>query len=398
MPKSNPGLGKNDVCARIDAELHALRRASQFRSLDIPRGIHLCSNDYLGLASDPRLKQAVLDALSSSPRVASTGSRLLSGNSRDWENLESEFANFVGAESALYFSSGYAANVGLLSSLLQPNDLVFSDALNHASLIDGIRLSHARKIVYPHADLCFLESALQENASAPGAKLIVTESIFSMEGDVAPVESLLNLANSHGAELIVDEAHALGVFGSEGRGMVADLPDRRRILAAVYPCGKALASCGAFVCCSSVVKDYLVNHARSFIFSTAAPPYIAHQIRAALAIARAADSRRAHLREISSALRTTLAAAGLRCGAGDSPIVPIILGSNESALRVAWELQSSGFTAKAIRPPTVPDGTARLRLSLTANLSHEDVARLACALVASTSFLRDGASASLAHA
>ncbi|MFZ0922188.1 MAG: aminotransferase class I/II-fold pyridoxal phosphate-dependent enzyme, partial [Candidatus Acidiferrales bacterium] len=160
---------ENDLRARIDADLRALREHSQFRSLDIPRGITLCSNDYLGLAVDPRLKQAVLAALSSSAHVGSTGSRLLSGNSRDWESIESEFAAFVGAESALYFSSGYAANVGLLSSVLHDGDIVFSDALNHSSLIDGIRLSRARKIIYPHGDLRFLERALQENTSAPGA-------------------------------------------------------------------------------------------------------------------------------------------------------------------------------------------------------------------------------------
>ena len=388
----------NSLRARIDAELHALREASQLRSLDIPRGINLCSNDYLGLASDPRLKQAVLDALASSARIASGGSRLLSGNSREWEAIESEFAHFVAAESALYFSSGYAANIGLLSSVLQPNDVVFSDALNHASLIDGIRLSRARKIIYPHRDLQFLERALHENANAPGAKLIVTESIFSMEGDLAPLDEILHLAHRHSAEVIVDEAHALGVRGHEGRGIVASLPDRSRILAAVYPCGKALASCGAFVCCSAAIKDYLVNHARSFIFSTANPPYIAHQIRAALALARAVDDRRAHLRQISAALRAALTAAGLRCSSGDTPIIPLILGSNESALRVAADLQSAGFAAKAIRPPTVPPGTARLRLSLTSEISHEDVHRLAQAIIAATSFLRDAPSPSLAHA
>ncbi len=392
---------ENDLRARIDAELRALREHSQFRSLDIPRGLNLCSNDYLGLAADPRLKQAVLAALSSSSRVGSTGSRLLSGNSRDWENIESEFANFVGAESALYFSSGYAANVGLLSSILHDGDFVFSDALNHSSLIDGIRLSRACKIIYPHGDLRFLERALQENASAPGAKLIVTESIFSMEGDIAPLEQLVTLANAYSAELIVDEAHAIGVCGIEGRGIVAGLPERGRILAAVYPCGKALASCGAFVCCSPAVKDYLVNHARSFIFSTATPPYIAHQIRAALTIARAADARRAHLRQIAAALRAALSAASLSCGSGDTPIVPVILGSNESALRVASELQSHGFAVKAIRPPTVPAGAARIRLSLTSEVSLEDVHRLARALVTAASAVRgarDAASAALAHA
>lgn len=379
--------------ARIDAELRALHEHSQFRSLDISRGIDLCSNDYLGLASDTRLHRAVLAAVSASARVGSVGSRLLSGNSRDWQEIESEFAAFTGAESALYFSSGYAANVGLLSSILQPSDIAFSDALNHASLIDGIRLSRAQKIIYPHRDLQFLERALQQNANAPGAKLIVTESIFSMEGDVAPLEALTKLAQTYGADLIVDEAHAIGVCGPEGRGLLAGLPDRSRILAAVDPCGKALSSCGAFVCCTAPVRDYLVNHARSFIFSTANPPYIAHQIRAALDLVRQADDRRAHLRQVSTALRAALAAGGLPCNSGDTPIVPVILGSNETALHVAAELQSAGFALKAIRPPTVPPGTARIRLSLTSAISFEDVHRLAQALIASAS----ARNTSLAH-
>lgn len=387
----------NDLRARIDAQLAALREHSQLRSLDLPRGLDLCSNDYLGLASDPRLKQALLDAISAAPRVASTGSRLLSGNSHDWQEIESEFANFVGFDSALYFSSGYSANTGLLSSITEPNDIIFSDALNHASLIDGIRLSRARKIIYPHRDLKFLEDALRESASF-GAKIIVTESIFSMEGDVAPLEDLANLAAAFHASLIIDEAHALGVCGSEGRGLVAALPDRSCILAAVFPCGKALVSCGAFIAGSAALKEFLVNHARSFIFSTANPPYIAHQIRAALALARADDDRRAHLREISLALRSDLSAAGLHCGPGDTPIVPVILGSNESALRVATELQAAGFAVKAIRPPTVPSNSARIRISLNASISLDDVHRLARALSAVASSARTASPATFAHA
>lgn len=388
----------NDLCARIDSDLRALREHSQLRSLDLPRGLNLCSNDYLGLASHPRLKQALLDEISAAPRVASTGSRLLFGNSRDWEQIESEFSDFVGFNSALYFTSGYAANVGLLSSIVQPADTVFSDALNHASLIDGIRLSRAQKIIYPHRDLHFLEAALRENASSPGAKIIVTESIFSMEGDIAPLAELANLAVRYGAFLIVDEAHALGVCGNEGRGLVTALPDRSRILASVYPCGKALASCGAFVVGSTALKEFLINHARSFIFSTANPPYIAHQIRAALALVRAADDRRAHLREISLALRSALSAAGLHCGSGDTPIVPVIFGSNESALAVASELQSAGFAVKAIRPPTIPAGSARIRISLTSNISLDDVHRLARCLITAASAARSENPANFAHA
>jgi 8-amino-7-oxononanoate synthase len=395
---ANPGLPKNDLRARIDADLRALRDQSQFRSLEIPAGVNLCSNDYLALAADPRLKQAVLAALQSCDRLGSTGSRLLSGNSRDWEAIESEFANFVGAESALYFTSGYAANVGLLSAILQPNDIVFSDALNHASLIDGIRLSLARKFIYPHRDLRFLEHALRQNATASGAKIIVTESIFSMEGDIAPLAEILRLAEKHAAYVIVDEAHAIGVCGAEGRGLVAELRYRSRILATVYTCGKALASIGAFVCCSRALNHFLVNHARSFIFSTAAPPCIAHQIRAALDLARAAGNRRAHLQQIAATLRAELSAARLDCASSTSHIIPIILGSNEAALHVASQLQSAGFAVKAIRPPTVAPGAARIRLSLTSAISFEDVHRLARALVNAVSAAPRSSSTALAHA
>ncbi len=288
--------------------LEKLRAQSQFRSLKNPSGISLCSNDYLGLASHPRLKQGVADAVARSVRVGSTGSRLLSGNSVEWEDLEAEFARFAGTEAALYFGSGYAANIGLLSSILQPGDVVFSDALNHASLIDGIRLSGAAKVIYPHLDLASLEKSLREQKDAPGAKVIVTESVFSMEGDIAPLRELLTLARAYGAELVVDEAHATGVCGPQGRGMAAECKCEREVLASVHTCGKALASSGAFVCGGSALREFLVNRARTFIFSTAMPPYMAGQIGAALELARQADAERTHLREIASLLRAELRA------------------------------------------------------------------------------------------
>jgi len=365
---------------RIAREIESLRERSQLRSLEILGGVNLCSNDYLGLAGDPRLKRAVIEAVASATQVGATGSRLLSGNSREWKELETEFAEFAGTESALYFTSGYAANVGLLSAILQPGDTVFSDALNHASLIDGIRLSGARKIIYPHGDVEFLEQSLRESSHREGAKVIVTESIFSMEGDVARIEDLLRLATTYSAELIVDEAHALGVRGPEGRGVAAELKLEREIFAIVYPCGKALASAGAFVCCGAALRDFLVNRARTFLFSTALPPYFSRQIRAALAIAREEDSRRKHLREIANALRAELSAAGLNCGTSSTQIVPVILGSNEAALHVAARLQGAGFAVRAIRPPTVPAGTARIRISLTSRITLAEVHRLVAAI------------------
>ncbi|MFZ0786598.1 MAG: 8-amino-7-oxononanoate synthase [Candidatus Acidiferrales bacterium] len=397
MPDARDGA----MDRRIAGELESLREQAQFRSLEIrdgASGLNLCSNDYLGLSSDPRLKQAVLEAVERAERMGSTGSRLLSGNAREWEEIEAEFAAFAGTEAALYFGSGYAANIGVLGSLLRLGDTVFSDALNHASLIDGIRLSGAAKIIYPHGDLEFLEAALREAADGSGARVIVTESVFSMEGDVAPLDALVALARKYDASLIVDEAHATGVWGPEGRGVVAELGFERDVLAIVHTCGKALASTGAFVCGSGAMRDHLINRARTFVFSTAMPPYFAGQIRAALALARAADAERAHLRVIATALRDGLAAAGLTCGTSCAQIVPVILGANEAALHVASEVRRGGFVVKAIRPPTVPPGTARIRISLTSKVGIEDIRKLAAAISVAHKSLPHSISASVVHA
>jgi 8-amino-7-oxononanoate synthase len=386
---------KGQLARRIQADLHELRDRAQFRTLENPCGINLYSNDYLGLAQDPRLKAALLAAVEAAESVGSTGSRLLSGNSPDWEHLEREFANFAGADSSLYFSSGYAANIGLITAVAGRDDLIFSDSLNHASLIDGIRLSGAARIVYPHADVNFLEATLREHKAHPGAKLIVTESVFSMEGDVAPIRRLAELAEIYDAELIVDEAHAIGVYGPQGRGICAALGIERKVFAVVYTCGKALASAGAFVCGSKELRDFLINHARTFIFSTAMPPYFAAQIRAALRLALAAEDKRVHLRTISESMRAELHGSGIDCGASSSQIIPVYLGGNEAALHVADYLQRAGFAVRAIRPPTVPPGTARIRLSLTASISLHDIRRLAAAIKEACKSLQRLSSASV---
>jgi 8-amino-7-oxononanoate synthase len=383
---------------RIAQELDALRAQSQFRTLDSPGGINLNSNDYLGLASDPRLKRVVVDAVAQATTVGSTGSRLLSGNAREWEEAERNFAQFAGTEAALYFGSGYAANVGLLSSILKPGDTVFSDARNHASLIDGIRLSGASKVIYPHGDLSFLENALREHAGVTGAKVIVTETVFSMEGDIAPMHGLTSLARKYGAALVLDEAHATGVLGPQGRGVAAEHGCEREIFAIVHTCGKALASAGAFVCGGHALKDYLVNRARTFIFSTAMPPYFARQIQAAVELAREADAERAHLREIATALREELSARGFDCGTSATHIVPVMLGTNEMALHVASELQQSGFAVRAIRPPTVPEGSARVRFSLTSRITFDDIRHLALAMDAACKSLPRLPTARAVHA
>jgi 8-amino-7-oxononanoate synthase len=379
------------IVSRIQNELEELRDDAQLRALAEIRGVNLCSNDYLALSDDPQLKDAVGQAVMNARSVSSTGSRLLSGQSAEWNDIEREFAAFTGTEAALCFSSGYAANIGVLTSVLKPNDIVFSDSLNHASLIDGIRLSGARKVIYPHGDLNALESSLAQHAADAGARVIVSESTFSMDGDAPPIERFIALAEKYDAELILDEAHATGVCGPEGRGRAAGAGCEREILALVHTCGKALASMGAFVCCSETVKQYLVNRARTFVFSTAMAPYVAGQIRAALELARAANDRREHLRAIAVELRGRLIGAGFETREGDSPIVPVIVGDNRAALFYAEFLQGRGFAARAIRPPTVPAGTSRIRVSLTARITRGDVLRLVDVFAEAREALREAA-------
>jgi 8-amino-7-oxononanoate synthase len=364
----------------MNADLEALRARDQFRELASPPGIQLSSNDYLGLSSHPRLKEAIARAVKEDERVASTGSRLLSGNSERWEQLERRFAEFVGTEAALYFPSGYAANIGLLSSILKDGDTVFSDSANHASLIDGIRLSRANKVIFRHSDLSYLEDSLRRTGGR-GEKIIVVESVFSMDGDPAPLRELIRLCEQYGAALIIDEAHAVGVEGLGGRGVVHSIGGSDRVLATVHTCGKALASMGAFVAGSRILRDYLINHARTFIFTTALPPYCAAQIQEALSLSITADADRDHLRELSRHLRKRMKGAGFDTGRSNSQIIPLILGSNETAVRFATAMNAAGFAVRAIRPPSVPAGTSRLRLSLHSKLSIAEMDSFADALV-----------------
>jgi 8-amino-7-oxononanoate synthase len=366
---------------RILAELSGLESRGELRQLETVQGIDFSSNDYLGLAADHRMKQAILEGVNTAPRFASTGSRLLSGHDEAWTLLEHDFARWVGAEGALYFTSGYAANMGLLSALLHPKDVVFSDSANHASLIDGIRLAKCRRVIFPHLDLNFLESELRRIANVDGARVIVVESIFSMEGDRAPLADLASLAERYGAELIVDEAHAIGVRGPRGSGCVAEAGLSARVLATVHTCGKALAAAGAFVCGSQNLRRFLINRARTFVYNTALPPYFASQVSAGMNLAMEADSDRVRLIELSSFLRNELRKNGFDTSGSDSQIVPVILGPNDAAVNFAEYLRTRGFGVRAIRPPTVPAGSARLRLSLTAKHSKEILANLVAAMI-----------------
>ncbi|MFI5059498.1 MAG: aminotransferase class I/II-fold pyridoxal phosphate-dependent enzyme [Candidatus Acidiferrales bacterium] len=360
----------------LESGLRALETKSQRRTLAELQGVNLCSNDYLGLAGHPALHAAVVKTVEEAARVGGTGSRLLSGHAKVWSELEERFAHFAGTEAALYFGSGYAANLGLLTSLVGKADLVFSDASNHASIIDGIRLAGARKVIYPHLDLDALESRLSEHRHERCRKLIVTESVFSMEGDVANVAALLGLAERYGAGLIVDEAHATAVHGPGGRGIVAAVEATCEVVASVHTCSKALASAGAFVCGNSVLREHLINHARTFLFTTAMPPYMAGQIRAALKLAQGMDAQRADLQAMSAQFCDSIRAQGWDTAGSTTQIVPALIGANAEALRAAEFLQREGFAVRAIRPPTVPEGSARLRFSLTRTITLDEIARL----------------------
>jgi 8-amino-7-oxononanoate synthase len=365
----------NVLNRRMAARLSELEEQDQMRTLACLSGVNLCSNDYLGLSIHPLLRDAVREGVEHCERMGATGSRLLSGHYAIWDELEGAFAAYAGTEAALFFNSGFSANTSLLSSVLGPEDVVFSDRLNHASIIDGIRLSRAQKIIYPHGNLTFLEDALRRFSQNSRSQMIVTESIFSMDGDRAPLRTLFELAERYGAEIIVDEAHATGACGPGGRGLVAELGLERRAFAIVHTCGKALASAGAFVSGTLTLKRFLINHARSFIFSTGLPPYLAFQIRAALSLAASMDAERHHLSALAQQLRGRLSSLGFGHGLSDSHIVPFIIPGAKAALGMALHLRERGFAVRAIRPPTVPPGAERLRLSLTAKLAAEDIDR-----------------------
>jgi 8-amino-7-oxononanoate synthase len=362
--------------AKLGSGLRALEEQHQHRTLAEIQGVNFCSNDYLGLAEHPALREAVVRAVRDTSRVGGTGSRLLSGQTEGWRELEEEFARFAQTEAALFFGSGYAATMGLLSSLVGPDDVVYSDVLNHASLIDGMRLSGARKVIYPHLNLSALEDSLRQDAGAPWRRIIVTESVFSMNGDVAPLKEMAALAEKFGAAMIVDEAHATGVHGEGGRGLAARPEVLPQVLATIHTCGKALGSAGAFVCGPAVLKEHLINHARTFIFSTALPPYFAKQIGAALKLAQGMDMERQTLLGRASGLILALRHEGFDTAGSDSQIVPVVLGRNEDTLDAAEHLQREGFAVRAIRPPTVPVGRGRLRLSLTARIAEEELVKL----------------------
>jgi 8-amino-7-oxononanoate synthase len=355
------------------ATLSELQGARLLRQMRLPQGIDLVSNDYLGLAGHPALSQAMREALARLP-AGSGGSRLLHGHHDIFDAIEEQLARFTGSESALLFGSGYAANIGLLQAVVAPDDLIVSDERNHASLIDGIRLTKAAATIYPHQDLNALDAALR--APRRRRAMVITESVFSMDGDHTPLKDVCDIAEARGAGVIVDEAHATGLYGRRGSGRVEELGLGDRVVATIHTGGKALGSGGAWVAGSRALRDVLVNRARAFIFSTAPLPVLAAALDAGLRMIAAEPERRTEVHRKSRLLRGALNDAGM-VAKGESPIVPIIAGSNEAALALQDGLMAAGFDVRAIRPPSVAPGTARLRVTVRYPIADGDLLRFA---------------------
>jgi 8-amino-7-oxononanoate synthase len=370
----------------IEPELDALRRSGLHRRLRLRQRrqttrlridgrevLNFGSNDYLGLAADPRLGAAVAAAIGADG-WGSGASPLVTGYAERHQQLEQRLSEFEAAEAALLFPSGFAANLGTIAALAGPGDTVFTDRKNHASLLDGCRLSRADVRVYPHNDWRKLQSLLSHRGGA--RRLIVTDSLFSMDGDLAPLAELAGLAERYGAMLLIDEAHATGVFGPAGRGVAEQLGLDGRIPIRVGTLSKALGSIGGFVAGSRPLIEWLVNRARPYVFSTAAPAAVCAAGIAALDIVRDEPQRRRQLLANAGTLRAALAEQGWNVGHSASQIIPLVVGEPDRATALSARLLDRGLLVPAIRPPTVPQGEACLRISLSYGHTAEMIARL----------------------
>ncbi|MQW89049.1 8-amino-7-oxononanoate synthase [Sinorhizobium saheli] len=359
--------------ARYERTLAGLDRRGRRRELASGDGVDFTSNDYLALADSPRLKAAIVAAIDRGVPVGAGGSRLLRGNHPEHEALEAEAAEFFGAGRALFFGSGYAANVALFSTLPQRDDIIVHDALIHASAHEGIAASKAPAVAVPHNDADAFAEAIRKwrAAGGRGRPWIAVESLYSMDGDRAPLAELAAIAERHDGFLVIDEAHATGVFGP---GLSATLEGRDNILA-LHTCGKALGVSGALLGVNAVLCDYLVNRARGFIYSTAPSPLIAAAVREALRILADEPHRRAAFDELRAFANEALAARLGFKGSG-TQILPVMIGDNARAVKIAARLRSEGFDIRAIRPPTVPEGTARLRIAITLNVDRSAITEM----------------------
>lgn len=338
-----------------------------------------CSNDYLGLAAHPEIIEALREG-ASRYGAGSGASHLISGHSQAHAALEARLADFMRPEipdaAALYFCTGYMANLAVLSALADRDSALFCEALNHASLIDGARLSRATVQVYPHGSIDHLDALLA--ASSATNKVVVTDSVFSMDGDLARLPELLALCDKHDAWLVIDDAHGFGVLGSNGRGVLEHFKIASQRIIYVGTLGKAAGVGGAFVAAHGTVIDWLIQRARPYIYTTAAPPALAHALLTSLTIIGGADgrARRLHLQNLISTFKTGLQFQNWQTASSDTAIQPVIIGGNESTMAAADRLYEDGFWVGAIRPPTVPVGSARLRITLSASHTRDQVSAL----------------------
>jgi 8-amino-7-oxononanoate synthase len=381
-----------DLQERLD-ELERLGLSRRLRLVSGPQGptilldgkpvLLLCSNNYLGLADHPRVREAAAEA-AMRWGVGAGASRLISGTMTVHRRLEERLAEFTRRQSCLLFGSGYLANLGVIGALAGRGDVVYSDELNHASIVDGCRLSRAEVVVYRHRDPEHLLWSMRRHGGRRDSairQLIVTDSVFSMDGDLAPLHEIVELAQASGARVLVDEAHAIGTFGPGGRGALADAGLENEVDAIVGTLGKSLGSYGAYVCGDEEMTRYLLNSARSFIFSTAPPPPAVAGALAALEMLQQRPHRVERLAANARALRRSLAAEGFDVPDGDMHIVPLIVGEERDTLSLCQAAIEQGVFAQAIRPPTVPAGTSRLRLAAMASHTASDM-RLAAEVLA----------------
>ncbi|EIE01532.1 aminotransferase class I/II-fold pyridoxal phosphate-dependent enzyme [Leptospira licerasiae] len=357
--------------SELPAFFSRLESQNRIRTLDPPSGLDLCSNDYLGLSTHPEVIQALKEGIDIYG-AGSTASRLVRGHRTVFEELENDFSDWVQSEDSLFFANGYAANLGTISCVADPSYTIFCDRKNHASLMDGVRLSGAKKVYYKHSDLNDLENSLKKY-SGTKHKMIVTESVFSMDGDKTDISALIDLKEKYGALLYLDEAHAIGLFGKDGAGVSLEKSISRssEIDFRMSTLGKALGLEGAVISTSKDARKYLLHSARTFVFSTGPLPAIAHAGRVAIRLAKLMNKERSILEENSEFFRTSLHRIGYNTGNSNTQIIPILMGSEEQALELSSILYQNGFQAKAIRPPTVD--ISRIRVSLNSKIARKDL-------------------------
>jgi 8-amino-7-oxononanoate synthase len=367
--------------ADLRRETHPVReRRGAAVSADGRLAIDFSSNDYLGLAGDLRIADAIASALQREGTGAAAA-RLISGTNELHEQLEGELAKFKGTEAALLFASGYAANTGAIPALASRGDVIYADALNHASLIDGCRLSRAEVKIFSHLDIDRLDEMLRDDAGHDGRRWIIVDSVFSMDGDLFPLDELVSIAHEHGAFTYVDDAHGTGVLGANGRGSSERWNVEHQVDVSMGTLGKAIGTTGAFIAGSRVLRDWLLNRARAFVFTTAAPPALAAGTSEALRIIQAEPWRRDRLHANARALREGLNSLSHEpAGEADGHIIPLVIGEAAATARIGAALRDRGFLVGAVRPPTVPLGSSRLRITASAAHTPEQIAGLIGAL------------------